>query len=195
MQPILVRCMVTRALCRAQSVPAGPLMPHPGLPPCARRYELQAEYKIPETSSIPSSPIHVASTLGAPGAEAEGEPAPWQGPGQWKVKVTVPGAELEEILPAARLLSAATGEQPVDYEKAKGRFLEVRPPRRLKRHPPPYCRRSFDPWPCLHLPRLRPLLLLAWRALPFSSTTAMWFRSNRSVRIKETCTSSPKYAT
>eukprot|EP00873_Tetraselmis_striata_P029672 jgi/Tetstr1/449936/TSEL_036990.t1 len=88
------------------------------------RYELQAEYKIPETSSIPSSPIHVASTLGAPGAEAEGEPAPWQGPGQWKVKVTVPGAELEEILPAARLLSAATGEQPVDYEKAKGRFLE-----------------------------------------------------------------------
>jgi hypothetical protein len=45
-------------------------------------------------------------------------------------QVTVPGAELEEILPAARLLSAATSEQPIDYERAKAHFLEVPPPPR-----------------------------------------------------------------
>ena len=35
----------------------------------------------------------------------------------------MPGADLGEILPAARLLSRATALTPTDYERAKGLFL------------------------------------------------------------------------
>lgn len=38
-------------------------------------------------------------------------------------QVNVPGADLGEILPGARLLSRATALTPVDYERAKGLFL------------------------------------------------------------------------
>lgn len=38
-------------------------------------------------------------------------------------QVNVPGADLGEILPAARLLSRATALTPTDYERAKGLFL------------------------------------------------------------------------
>ena len=40
------------------------------------------------------------------------------------LQVLVPSAEMEEILPAARLLSRATSVTPSDYEQAKRMFLE-----------------------------------------------------------------------
>ena len=39
------------------------------------------------------------------------------------VQVAVPQADMEEILPAARLLSRATAVTPSDYERAKTLFL------------------------------------------------------------------------
>lgn len=39
------------------------------------------------------------------------------------VQVAVPQANMEEILPAARLLSRATAVTPSDYERAKTLFL------------------------------------------------------------------------
>ena len=39
------------------------------------------------------------------------------------LQVNVPTANMEEILPAARLLSRATALSPTDYERAKGYFL------------------------------------------------------------------------
>ena len=38
-------------------------------------------------------------------------------------QVNVPHAQMEEILPAARLLSRATSPTPSDYERAKSAFL------------------------------------------------------------------------
>ncbi len=40
------------------------------------------------------------------------------------VQVAVPDADMEELLPAARLLSRATAVTPGDYEQAKGVFLQ-----------------------------------------------------------------------
>jgi len=37
----------------------------------------------------------------------------------------VPTAQMEEILPAARLLSRATSPSPSDYERAKSTFLKA----------------------------------------------------------------------
>ena len=39
------------------------------------------------------------------------------------LQVSVPTANMEEIIPAARLLSRATALTPSDYERAKGAFL------------------------------------------------------------------------
>ena len=39
------------------------------------------------------------------------------------LQVAVPQADMEEILPAARLLSRATAVSPSDYERAKTLFL------------------------------------------------------------------------
>lgn len=39
------------------------------------------------------------------------------------MQVNVPTAQMEEILPAARLLSRATSPTPSDYERAKAAFL------------------------------------------------------------------------
>ena len=59
------------------------------------------------------------------------------------VQVAVPDADMEELLPAARLLSRATAVTPGDYEQAKSAFLqglqnagaqaEVRPSRPVMR--------------------------------------------------------------
>ena len=40
-------------------------------------------------------------------------------------QVIVPGAELQEIIPAARLLQTATSLTPVEYERAKQAFLSA----------------------------------------------------------------------
>ena len=65
------------------------------------------------------------------------------------VQVAVPQADMEEILPAARLLSRATAVSPSDYERAKTLFLaglhnagaqaQVSPPPNLTLPPPPLC--------------------------------------------------------
>ena len=39
------------------------------------------------------------------------------------LQVNVPHAEMEEILPAARLLNRATAVAPADYDRAKAQFL------------------------------------------------------------------------
>lgn len=40
-----------------------------------------------------------------------------------RVQINVKEAHMEEILPAARLLSRATAVAPLDYERAKAAFL------------------------------------------------------------------------
>lgn len=40
------------------------------------------------------------------------------------VQVNVPTAQMEEILPAARLLSRATSPSPSDYERARTAFIK-----------------------------------------------------------------------
>ena len=42
----------------------------------------------------------------------------------YHVQVNVPTANVDEILPAARLLSRATAVAPIDYERAKTVFLQ-----------------------------------------------------------------------
>jgi hypothetical protein len=46
--------------------------------------------------------------------------------GRWRVQVQVPAAELQEIVPAARLLQSATSLSPMEYERAKAAFLKAR---------------------------------------------------------------------
>lgn len=41
------------------------------------------------------------------------------------LQVSVPGAELQEVIPAARLLQTATSLSPVEYERAKQAFLHA----------------------------------------------------------------------
>ena len=41
------------------------------------------------------------------------------------LQVIVPGAELQEIIPAARLLQTATSLTPAEYEQAKQAFLSA----------------------------------------------------------------------
>ena len=96
-------------------------------------YVLEGEYVIPDASEVPSSPRDVASMLeeaaasSSPSSPGLHQQAPLLGAsseGQWHMKLTVPEAELEEILPAARLLSSAAAEKHTDYDRAKEAFLK-----------------------------------------------------------------------
>ncbi|KAK9840821.1 hypothetical protein WJX81_007219 [Elliptochloris bilobata] len=91
----------------------------------ASRYEVQGEYVIPPNATIPLSAADMALVSGvAGGTTAAQRPAFEQsGSGRWRLQVNVPGADLGEILPAARLLSRATALTPTDYERAKALFL------------------------------------------------------------------------
>lgn len=78
------------------------------------RYEFQGEYVVPANVPLPTS----AADLTVPRqAAAEGLP------GRWRLAVAVPSAELQEIVPAARLLRSASSLAPADYERAKLAFI------------------------------------------------------------------------
>lgn len=100
----------------AQALLDRPARPAPHQP---RRYEAQGEYALPPSLPLPRSAADLAlqpvagGTGGGPGG------------GRWRVQVSVPAAELQEILPAARLLQSATSLPPAEYERVKAAFLQV----------------------------------------------------------------------
>ena len=75
---------------------------------------MQGEYVIPPNTPLPASAADLALQ---PQAQAAA-PA-----GRWRVQVSVPGADMQEIIPAARLLQNAASLSPTDYERAKGDFM------------------------------------------------------------------------
>jgi hypothetical protein len=87
------------------------------------RYELQGEYVLPtmkDKSTLDMATAlsqmrnsNLSSTISSP-----------RGGGRWRWQVSVPHAVIEEMLPAAQLLSRATSSYPIDYSNAKGIFLE-----------------------------------------------------------------------
>ena len=96
------------------------------------RYEVQGEYNIPPNTPLPSSAADLALPAAGPagnyssnnnsGSMVGAAAAPM---GRWRVQVMVPSAELQEIVPAARLLQSATSLSPVEYERAKAVFLQA----------------------------------------------------------------------
>lgn len=82
-------------------------------------YEVNGEYIIPASTPFPESAFDVKI-----GAEMLSRPKIGQEHGLWRWEIVVPGAQLEEILPAARIVSDAASETPIDYEKAKAHLLE-----------------------------------------------------------------------
>ena len=92
------------------------------LPRLACRYEVQGEYTIPPNTPLPSSAAELA--LQPPPANSAVVAAP---AGRWRLQVAVPSAELQEIIPAARLLQSATSLSPAEYERAKAAFLQASP--------------------------------------------------------------------
>jgi hypothetical protein len=97
----------------------------------ASRYELQGEYVVPPSTPLPTSAADLArprvvaaaavSAGAAAGAAAGGGAAAPSG--RWRLRVDVPSADLEEILPAVRIARAAASRAPADYERAKAAFL------------------------------------------------------------------------
>jgi hypothetical protein len=88
----------------------------------ACRYEVQGEYTIPPNTPLPSSAADLA--LQAPPTKSAAAVPP---AGRWRLQVAVPSAELQEIIPAARLLQSATSLSIAEYERAKAAFLQARP--------------------------------------------------------------------
>ncbi|KAK9804274.1 hypothetical protein WJX72_004315 [[Myrmecia] bisecta] len=94
------------------------------------RYEVAGEYVIPANTLLPRTAASMALRPPA-GAQVPGSPplapalpaALLEPKGRWRIQVAVPFADMEEILPAARLLSRATSMTAVDYERAKNLFL------------------------------------------------------------------------
>ena len=78
------------------------------------RYEVEAAYHLPNPEVEPSV---IAAAVGG---EGTGEGAIG---GRWQLKVVVPGAEVEEMLPAARLLSRRAAAAS-DYTRAKAAFVD-----------------------------------------------------------------------
>lgn len=79
---------------------------------------MQGEYSLPPNTPLPSSAAELALPASAGDAAAAG--------GRWRMQVSVPWAELQEIVPAARLLQSATSLSPAEYERAKAAFLQAR---------------------------------------------------------------------
>ena len=87
------------------------------------RYEVQGEYVIPTVTSIPHSTADL-QWLHAPGEE-HGTSQAISKLGRWRLRVDVPSADMQEILPAARLLQSAASRAPTDYGRAKAAFIEA----------------------------------------------------------------------
>ena len=98
------------------------------------RYEVQGEYNVPPNMRIPASAADLLANAGARrqqrlpgqagGSGGSGSLATAAG-GRWRVAVSVPAADMQEVMPAARLLQNATSMVPSDYERAKAAFLEA----------------------------------------------------------------------
>lgn len=86
---------------------------------------MQGEYSLPPNITLPSSAADLALQPVAPAGAATAGGAAVPGGGRWRVQVAVPTAELQEIVPAARLLQSATSLSPAEYERAKASFLQV----------------------------------------------------------------------
>ncbi|KAK9862508.1 hypothetical protein WJX84_009406 [Apatococcus fuscideae] len=94
------------------------------------RYEVQGEYVIPSSAAIPSSAVSMALAPHPMPRTPPGVQPPlrrFEAPstGRWRLQVSVPSAHMEEIVPAARLLSRATSEVPQDFEHSKHIFLHT----------------------------------------------------------------------
>ena len=86
------------------------------------RYELQGEYVLPTLKD--TATLDMATALSQMrNTNLTSTIAP-RGGGRWRWQVSVPHAVIEEMLPAAQLLSRATSSYPIDYSNAKGIFLE-----------------------------------------------------------------------
>ncbi|KAL6785562.1 hypothetical protein ACKKBF_B00775 [Auxenochlorella protothecoides x Auxenochlorella symbiontica] len=95
----------------------------------ASRYEVQGEYILPPGAALPRCAGDLLARRGGQGGTGAGagagaSPAPrGLAGGKWRVQVNVPAADMQEILPAARVLQNATGLRPSDYERCKADFL------------------------------------------------------------------------
>jgi len=89
------------------------------------KYEVQGEYVVPPSIPLPTSAADLARRqaeqrkAAADGTAGRSLPVP----GRWRLRVDVPTADMQEILPAARLLQSATSRRPADYERAKTAFI------------------------------------------------------------------------
>lgn len=83
------------------------------------KYEAQGEYVVPPSMPLPTSAADLARQQ--LGKDAAGKDAT----GRWRLRVDVPAADMQEILPAARLLQSAASQAPADYERAKTAFIEA----------------------------------------------------------------------
>ncbi len=87
---------------------------------------MQGEYSLPPNTPLPRSAADLAlQQAAAAGAAPAGGGGAVPAGGRWRVQVVVPAAELQEIVPAARLLQSATSLSPAEYERAKTSFLHV----------------------------------------------------------------------
>jgi len=84
------------------------------------RYELQGEYVLP-TVGIATAPPQKSLVEMVAMNEAG---LPWAAGGRWRWQISVPGAEVEEMLPALQILAAASRVSPTSYTAAKEKFLE-----------------------------------------------------------------------
>lgn len=80
------------------------------------RYEIQGEYVVPPTTKLPRSAADLAS-------RRQQDNQNLQATGRWRLRMDVPSADMQEILPAARLLQSAASLGPADYERAKTAFI------------------------------------------------------------------------
>ena len=93
------------------------------------KYEVQGEYVVPPSVPLPTSAADLARRQAeqaeqrkrSGGANTPSLPVA----GRWRLRVDVPTADMQEILPAARLLQSATSRRPADYERAKSAFISA----------------------------------------------------------------------
>lgn len=107
------------------------------------RYEVQGEYVVPPSQPLPTSAADLArshqqqqhqggeTALGAVSTATLPSLSVWNAralpqstAGRWRVRIDVPTADMQEILPAARLLQSAATRGPSDYERAKSAFMQ-----------------------------------------------------------------------
>jgi hypothetical protein len=104
------------------------------------RYEVQGEYTLPPGVQLPRSAVDLimtkqqleggeraiggSTTIRNTTSIGNGKQSLASG-GRWRVQVNVPSADMQEILPAARLVQDATSLAPPDQTRAKEAFLDV----------------------------------------------------------------------